>query len=152
TGPSGAVVTWPAPAATDSTGASVPVICSPASGSTFAVGTTTVTCTAADGSGNRASSSFTVTVTGAPGQLSALIALINGWVSSGALDKGTGNSLVAKLQATNQALSAGNTSQACSTLQAFLNEVNAQSGKHLTSAQAQQLLSAAGRIRSVLSC
>ena len=62
TSTSGAVVTWPAPTATDLVSGSVPVTCTPASGSTFAVGTTSVTCTASDALGNTASAGFTVTV------------------------------------------------------------------------------------------
>jgi hypothetical protein len=62
TGPSGAVVTFSNPAASDIVDASVDVVCSPASGSTFAPGHTTVTCTATDDSGNSASSSFDVWV------------------------------------------------------------------------------------------
>jgi len=56
-----AVVTWPAPTATDNTGVAS-VSCIPASGSTFPVGVTTVTCTAADLAGNTAQCSFNVTV------------------------------------------------------------------------------------------
>jgi len=62
TSTSGAVVTWPAPTATDLVSGSVPVTCTPASGSTFAVGTTPVTCTASDALGNTASAGFTVSV------------------------------------------------------------------------------------------
>ena len=60
-----AVVTFPAPAASDNCPAGpsglVPV-CSPSSGATFPKGTTTVTCTVSDTSGNQGSCSFTVTV------------------------------------------------------------------------------------------
>jgi len=56
-----AVVTWPAPTATDNTGVAS-VSCDPTSGSTFPVGVTTVTCTAADLAGNTAQCSFNVTV------------------------------------------------------------------------------------------
>ena len=62
TGPSGAIVTWPAPAATDARDGSVPVACAPASGSLFPKGTTQVTCTAADAAGNSDATSFYVTV------------------------------------------------------------------------------------------
>ncbi len=66
TGPSGAVVTWSSPWATDNSDGQVPVTCTPASGALFPVGTTEVTCTASDGAGNQASASFTVTVTPDP--------------------------------------------------------------------------------------
>ena len=62
TGPSGAVVTFPTPTATDLVDGTDPVTCSPASGSTFPFGTTTVTCTSTDAHGNTATKTFTVTV------------------------------------------------------------------------------------------
>jgi hypothetical protein len=58
----GAVVTWPAPTATDDTDPAPVVGCTPASGSTFPVGASAVTCSATDASGNVASGTFTVTV------------------------------------------------------------------------------------------
>src|SRR5262249_14960773 len=60
--PSGAVVSWPTPSATDVVDPAPTVQCTPASGSAFPVGTTTVTCTARDAAGNTASGTFTVTV------------------------------------------------------------------------------------------
>jgi hypothetical protein len=57
----GAVVTYPAPMASDNC-PGVTTMCSPATGSFFPVGTTTVTCTATDTSGNTATCGFTVTV------------------------------------------------------------------------------------------
>ena len=63
TDPSGAVVTWSPPSATDIADGSPTVGCEPASGSTFGVGTTSVTCTATDASGNHSSASFSVSVT-----------------------------------------------------------------------------------------
>jgi hypothetical protein len=68
TGPSGAVVTYTNPTATDVVDGNRPVTCVPASGSTFPIATTTVTCTATDTHGNSAHASFTVTVgdTGSP--------------------------------------------------------------------------------------
>jgi hypothetical protein len=65
---------------------------------------------------------------------------------------GPGTSLVDKLQAVQTAIAANDTSGACGTLQAFIHEVQAQSGKHLTSDQAAQLITAANRIRAVLGC
>jgi hypothetical protein len=61
-GKSTAVVTWPAPTATDNCDGTVIVACTPASGSTFAKGITTVTCQATDSSRNASSCTFTVTV------------------------------------------------------------------------------------------
>ena len=63
TGPSGAVVTFTVPTATDNLDGSVPVTCVPGSGSTFPVGTTTVDCTATDAAGNVGRVQFRVTVT-----------------------------------------------------------------------------------------
>jgi hypothetical protein len=62
TGPDGAVVTFPAPTATDAVSGAVPVSCVPASGATFPLGTTAVTCTATDAHGNTATATFNVTV------------------------------------------------------------------------------------------
>jgi uncharacterized repeat protein (TIGR01451 family) len=62
TGPSGAVVSYPAPTVTPATAT---VTCTPASGSTFPVGTTTVTCTATNGT-LTANCSFQVTVNAQP--------------------------------------------------------------------------------------
>lgn len=64
--PTGSVVDYGAPTATDVVDAAVTVDCLPASGGTFPVGTTTVTCSAADDSGNSTSTTFGVTVTHVP--------------------------------------------------------------------------------------
>ena len=62
TSPSGAVVSYALPTASDAVGP-VAVTCTPGPGSAFPVGTTTVTCTAADGAGRvSAPKTFTVTV------------------------------------------------------------------------------------------
>ena len=50
--PSGAVVTYVKPTASDIVDGTVTVNCAPASGSTFPIATTTVNCTATDGPGN----------------------------------------------------------------------------------------------------
>ena len=61
TGPSGATVSFAAPAH-DAVSGDVAATCSPASATTFALGTTTVHCSATDNAGNTAHKSFTVTV------------------------------------------------------------------------------------------
>lgn len=62
-GPSGSIVNYPTPTATDDVDGPIAVVtCSPASGSTFPLGTTTVTCTATDSHGNTGSASFSVAV------------------------------------------------------------------------------------------
>jgi len=65
TGPTGAVVTYPTPQATEkNTTTRLPVTCTPASGSTFPVGKTKVVCTATDTAADPAqrTASFEVTV------------------------------------------------------------------------------------------
>jgi hypothetical protein len=62
TGPTGAVVTFTDPTATDLVDGTRPVTCAPTSGSTFPLGPSTVTCSASDTRGNTGSTSFTVTV------------------------------------------------------------------------------------------
>jgi hypothetical protein len=62
-GPSGSVVTYTTPTATDAQdGPIASVSCAPASGSTFLIATTTVTCSASDSHNNTGHASFTVTV------------------------------------------------------------------------------------------
>ena len=150
TSPSGTVVTY-AVTANDAVDPSPVVSCAPASGSTFPVGTNTVTCTATDSSGNSTTESFSVTVFGAPDQITDLIALVNSFN----LRQGIENSLDAKLRNVIDALgaaSAGNVATACSKLGSFINEVQAQSGKALTMAQANQLVTAANQVRAILGC
>jgi hypothetical protein len=60
--PSGAVVTFTDPTATDNIDPAVTVSCAPASGSTFAYGTTTVYCTSTDSANNTGTSTFDVGV------------------------------------------------------------------------------------------
>ena len=71
------------------------------------------------------------------------------------LQQGIDNSLDAKLQAALAALSAAKANDittACSQINAFLNEVMAQSGKKLTVAQANQLIAQANAIMTALGC
>jgi hypothetical protein len=78
TSPSGAVVTYTPPTASDEGGEASPVDCLPASGSTFAIGTTTVTCTATDSddANSPVTATFTVDVTAAPTHLTAYPQLV----------------------------------------------------------------------------
>jgi Lamin Tail Domain/HYR domain len=62
TGPTGAMVNYPVPTATDNVDAVVVLTCSPASGSVFQLGTTTGGCSASDAAGNHAYVWFTVIV------------------------------------------------------------------------------------------
>jgi hypothetical protein len=65
---------------------------------------------------------------------------------------GPGNSLAAKIEQAQSYLAAGDTPGTCSTLGAFVNEVDAQSGKHIPTATAGQLVADAQQIQAVLAC
>jgi len=147
TSPAGAVVSFPAPAASDNCSLAS-VTSSPASGSTFAIGDTAVHWTVTDSAGNRAGCTFTVHVKSAAEQINDLMAL----VGSLGLHAGTANSLISKLRGAASALERGNPEAGCGNLGAFVNEVNAQTGKKLTTAQADLLIAEAARIRAVPGC
>ncbi len=83
------------------------------------------------------------------GQITNLIATINGSSLSPA---GIKISLIAKLQAALAALQAGDIATACSDLQDFTNEVNAQKGKKVPADLADALLSSVTEIRNQLGC
>jgi hypothetical protein len=92
-----------------------------------------------------------VIVKGATDQLTHLIRLARSFN----LQRGIENSLDAKLQDAQDALTAvraGNRSSACNSMAAFINEAQAQSGRALTVAQANQLIAAARQIRATLGC
>jgi hypothetical protein len=142
--PDGAVVTYTPPSASDPDDAVASLTCAPASGSTFAIGSTPVTCTATDSAGNVASSSFTVHVRGADEQLVDLLAAVTG--------AGSGTSLSDKLTLAQSDLEANDLADTCSTLAAFIHEVDAQSDRRIPHGQAAALIAAAQRIRTVLGC
>jgi hypothetical protein len=132
----GATVTFSV-AASDNCDPNPTVSCSPTSGSTFPIGLTTVTCKATDASGKTATCTFTVYVKSAAEQGSDLEA----YISALPIQAGIKNSLLAKLP-----------TLACGPLKALINEANAQSGKMLTVAQANEIIAAATGIRAVLGC
>jgi hypothetical protein len=68
------------------------------------------------------------------------------------LPAGTANSLLAKVNAAQASLAAGNTTAACNELGALINEASAQSGKKLPSAEAAAIIAAAEAIRTALGC
>lgn len=68
------------------------------------------------------------------------------------LPKGIENSLVKKLEHAQDAIDAGDINRACNQLSAFINEVEAQAGKKLTQAQADQLIADANAIKTALGC
>jgi hypothetical protein len=73
-------------------------------------------------------------------------------VASMGIQHGITNALESKLQNALDALAADDTAGACDWMQSFLNLVNAQTGKKITPAQAQQLTDAANDIRTQLGC
>ncbi len=84
-------------------------------------------------------------------QTARLIAL----VADFNLKQGISNSLDSKLrnaQAAMTAANAGDRSNACNLMTAFINDTNAQSGKALTVDQVNQLVIAAGTVRLLLAC
>ncbi len=143
TGPGGVAVVYTA-TATDTVDRSPAVVCSPPSGSVFAIGATTVNCTATDASGNGAQGSFTIKVEGAVEQLANLAAEVK--------RVGPGTSLADKVAETQVYVSQGGTGAACEVLTAFVNEVQAHSGKIIPSAQAAGLIADAKRIKTVIGC
>jgi hypothetical protein len=144
TGPGGATVTY----SVSYTGGdgSVEATCNPPSGSEFAVGTTSVACSATDLSEDTASGNFDVNVIGAAGQLGSLGTSVTG--------VGPGGSLAGKIATAQSDLATAppNTSDACQTLGAFMNEVTAQTGKSITTAQAAGFIQQAKQIEAVLDC
>jgi subtilisin-like proprotein convertase family protein len=80
------------------------------------------------------------------------IADLQATVAGLGLPHGLTTALNAKLQDALNDLNADDTAGACDSLQAFLNQVKAQTGKKLTTAQAQQLTDAANAIRTQLDC
>ena len=65
---------------------------------------------------------------------------------------GPGKSLTAKVAAIEDALADDDTAEACTTLNDFINEVNAQTGKKISTAVAASLIAQANGIRAALGC
>lgn len=147
----GALVTYKV-TAMDDTDPNPAVNCLPASGSQFPIGETVVTCTATDSTGNiSAPQSFVITVLGAEEQLLNLIALINQLNAA----HGITNSLDAKLQnalKTLETIRQNNHTASCNEIDAFIHEVQAQSGKELTFDQANKMFAISFQIMAVLKC
>jgi hypothetical protein len=147
TSPAGAPVTYTPPTANDPGDSASPTVsCSAPSGSTFAIGSTNVTCSAsdADDSNGPVSGSFNVTVVGAAGQLADLANAVNGVKP--------GTSLPGKVASAQSYVAAGDSADACLMLDSFIAETVAQNGKHVPSALAPSLVSAAQQIEAVLGC
>jgi len=147
TSPAGAPVSYTNPAASDESLSTVTVSCLPASGSMFKIGDTTVTCTATDSDGDTNSgvqTKFNVHVKGAEEQLTDLAGESKG--------VGPGTSLADKVSSIQSSLGAGDTRDACGTLNAFIHEVKAQTGVHIPSGTAATLITDAQRIEAVIPC
>ncbi|HJZ83303.1 MAG TPA: hypothetical protein VKD91_23240 [Pyrinomonadaceae bacterium] len=68
------------------------------------------------------------------------------------LHHGIENSFLVKLQQAYAAANGGDIATACNLLSDFLNQVNAQSGKALTTSQADQLIAGANQARTAIGC
>jgi hypothetical protein len=147
TSPAGAVVNFTV-TATDPFDPAPTVSCVPASGSLFPIGTTTVACTATDAQGNEREASFPVTVKSAVTQISDLIAVVAGLD----LTPPVKNGLIKKLEEADGLLAKGNLTGACRKLGDFMDQVRAQTGKALTEAEAERLLTDARRIQAAMGC
>ena len=88
--------------------------------------------------------STAVLVKGAATQLGDLAAAVVG--------VGPGKSLAAKVNAIEDSLAANDTADACATLNDFINEVNAQTGKKIRPAFAASLISQARNIEAAIGC
>ena len=122
-------------AATDATSGVATKVCPSASGDAylFNIGSNVLTGSATDNAGNvgGAVTSFTVSVTSA-----SMCNLVRRWVSH----HGIANSLCVKLNAAAAAEARGNLAAEAGALNAFTQEVKAQTGKHITAANAAILL------------
>ena len=94
---------------------------------------------------------FTVSCAPAAGP-EQLIDQLESDIAALGLDHGIANALTSKLDEALSALAAGDTATACGALNAFLNQVAAQTGKKITGAQAADLTAAANAIRDALGC
>jgi hypothetical protein len=141
TSQSGAVVTYPAAMAVDNLtpAPSISITYSAASGSTFPIGNTTVSVTAKDLAGNAMTKTFTIDVLTPAQATGATVATVQNMN----LQQGIANSLVSQLQSALDSINSGQNTQAANQLHAFINHVQAQSGKHLTVQQANQLITEA---------
>jgi hypothetical protein len=78
-----------------------------------------------------------------PGGVDELIAMVNGFVTSGEITGNAENGLLAKLDAIKQKATDGQFSPAANEIGAFVNEVQAQSGKKITTAASTALITKA---------
>jgi hypothetical protein len=147
TSPAGVAVSFAPTASDNCPGATVSSV--PASGSVFAIGDTTVYCTATDASANQSSCSFNVHVKGAAEQTADLLAAVNSLNLSKA---GVKNALLFQLNSTLASLQSNNLVAACGSLKSFIDLVEAQRNKTISSSDADALILAANQIRAVIGC
>lgn len=141
TRPSGADVSYPAPAASDDLGIAS-LGCAPASGSAFAVGDTTVTCTAVDLRGNSAQKAFKVHVRGVGEQIANLLGLL------GSVNSGLNNKVGGILGA----IAIGHPKLACTLLKALDQEVQALTPKKIPAAKSAEIRAAILQLKDALDC
>jgi hypothetical protein len=147
TSPAGAAVPFTA-TATDGADPNPAVACLPAQGGMFAIGTVTVICTATDLAGNNSTESFPLTVKGAPEQIVDLANEMLAYVRKPALAA----PLQTRLRSVAAALIQKRPATACKAMAAFTAVVKRMPGSILTTAQSQQLVADATRIRVVIGC
>jgi hypothetical protein len=145
--PGGSALEFTATAADRVDGEIVPT-CMPTSGSTFAIGDTTVTCHATDASGNTGTASFNVHVKGAGEQLADL----KTQVEALALERSVAERLGMQIADIRKHLAEGRTNAVCGGLADLVAEVQKESGKRLTSEQAERLVADSLRTRAVVAC
>ena len=105
--------------------------------------------TVTDDDGGTAEVGRTITIQTPAQAIDSMATFVKGRTT---LNAGEKNSLVAKLNAAGDALLRGNTGAACNVLTAFVNEVQAQSGAGLTSADADSLTAAARSTQLAMGC
>jgi hypothetical protein len=144
----------------DDVGGDVDISCEPASGTTFPIGETTVECSATDEAGNTGTASFTVTVNpppATPTPKQVIDELISTIQNLDNVPESVKTSLTAVLNEVLNILSdniPNNDESVCRTLDAFINQVNAneRSDTTLTPDQADELRTQAEDIRNQLDC
>jgi HYR domain-containing protein len=153
TTPAGAVITF-STTATDLVDGSVTPNCLPESGNTFPINLpgefTTVTCTAADGRSpsNVSSLSFRIHVKGAAEQLTDLATVIDNFNLKKSVDKQFNH----KLDQVQKALTQNQINNVCRMLNDLISDAQRASGNKLTSEEANEIITAATRIRAVIGC
>jgi hypothetical protein len=81
------------------------------------------------------------------------VIVVSNAITALTLPKGVSTSLQTKLSSVQAAITAGDTAGACSSLTAFINEVNAQAGKKkISSADAANLIALATALKTSLGC